>query len=97
MVFNSTAAVPDPHVFKLIKMLATQYRADSLEIEIWLNVLYAGMIAEENKKKAILKKRIKRLGMHQVLIEKIEPEIAAVFSKGKNWKELDILMKQKGF
>ena len=66
-------------------------------MEIWLNVLYAGMIAEENKKNAILKKRIKRLGMYQVLIEQMPPEQAAVFSKGKKWKELDQLMATKGF
>ena len=55
------------------------------------------MIAEENKGNAILKKRIKRLGMHQVLLENYTPEHAANFSKGKKWKDLDKLMKQKGF
>ncbi len=43
-------------------------------MEIWFNVLYAGMVAEENKENAVLKKRIKRLGMHQVLIDGLEPE-----------------------
>jgi hypothetical protein len=55
------------------------------------------MIAEENKENAILGKRIKRLGMHQVLIENMKPEEAAVFSKGKKWKELHRLMKKRGF
>jgi hypothetical protein len=66
-------------------------------MEIWFNVLYAGMVAEENKEHALLKKRIKRLGMHQVLLENMEPEKAALFSKGKKWTELDKLMKEKGF
>jgi hypothetical protein len=35
--------------------------------------------------------------MHQVLIDGIAPEQAAVFSKGKKWKELDNLMIGKGF
>jgi hypothetical protein len=35
--------------------------------------------------------------MHQVLIEGILPEKAAVFSKGKKWKELDEIMRLKGF
>jgi hypothetical protein len=55
------------------------------------------MIAEENKKNAILKKRIKRLGIYQVLIEGMKPEVAAVFSKGKKWRELDKTMLERGF
>ncbi len=55
------------------------------------------MIEEENKQFAILKKRIKRLGMHQILIDNLDPEVAANFSKGKKWRELDNLMKLRGF
>lgn len=42
-------------------------------------------------------KRAKRLGIHQVLIENIEPEIAANFSKNKKWRELDKECKKRGF
>lgn len=97
VIFNRTTFEVDPNVFQIISLLSQIYEKDILEIEIWFNVLYAGMIAEENKKNAILKKRIKRLGMHQVLIDDIEPETAAVFSKGIKWQELDRLMKAKGF
>ena len=55
------------------------------------------MVAEENKLNTKLGKRIKRLGIYQILIENSSPETAAVFSKGKKWKELDDLMKTKGF
>jgi hypothetical protein len=77
--------------------LAAKYGEDAEEIEIWLTVIYAGMIAEENKAHAVLGKRIKRLGMYQVLIEKLSPDYAANFSKGKKWRELDAVMKGKGF
>ncbi len=97
VIFNRTTAETDPGIFKLISYLSRNYKEDQLEIEIWFNVLYAGMVAEENKEKAILKKRIKRLGMHQVLIEKMAPEVAAGFSKGVKWQQLDRLMKAKGF
>ncbi len=97
VIFNRTKKNIDPNIFELISALSKSYNSDSLEMEIWLNVLYAGMIAEENKENAILKKRIKRLGMYQVLIENIPPEKAAVFSKGKKWRELDELMQLKGF
>ena len=57
----------------------------------------AGMIAEENKVNMILKKRIKRLGVYQVLMDNFPPSEAANFSKGKGWRELDSIMKAKGF
>ena len=97
VIYNRTSKNIDPKVFDLILVLSKFYDDNSAEIELWFNVLYAGMIAEENKENAILKKRIKRLGVHQVLIDGISPEMAAVFSKGKKWKELDEIMKSKGF
>lgn len=46
------------------------------------------MIAEENKAGTVLGKRIKRLGVHQVLLENISPRIAANFSRGMRAKEI---------
>jgi endo-1,4-beta-mannosidase len=97
VIYNRTTKNIDPRVFELIFALSRFYNNNADEMEQWLNVLYAGMIAEENKEGAILKKRIKRLGVHQVLIDGISPEEAAVFSKGKKWRELDEIMKGKGF
>lgn len=97
VVYNRTSKEINPLVFELIAALSRSYGSDSLEMEIWLNVLYAGMIAEENKENAKLGKRLKRLGMHQLLMEKMAPEEAAVFSRGKKWRELDKIMQEKGF
>jgi hypothetical protein len=97
VVYNRTTSEINPDVFKLIASLGSFYKKDALEIEIWFSVLYAGMVAEENKENTILKKRIKRLGMYQLLIDRISSEEAATFSKGKKWQELDKLMKSKGF
>ena len=97
IIFNRTSQKTDTDVFDLIAILSRSYGKDQLEMEIWLSVLYAGMVAEENKENAILGRRIKRLGMHQVLLEGVAPKEAAVFSKGKKWRELDELMKTKGF
>lgn len=96
-IYNRTGTKISKNTLELITVLSRYYGKDSLEMEIWFNVLYAGMVAEENKQNAILKKRIKRLGVHQVLIENMAAEQAAVFSKGKRWTELDKLMKEKGF
>ena len=97
VIYNRTDKNIDSKVFSLILALSRFYNEDADEMEQWFNVLYAGMIAEENKDGAILKKRIKRLGIHQVLMDGISPQEAAVFSKGKKWRELDEIMKEKGF
>ncbi len=97
VIFNRTTSQIKSSVLRIIAELSRFYEQDAPEIEMWFAVLYAGMVAEENKENAILKKRIKRLGMHQLLIDKISPEEAASFSKGKNWKALDVIMRAKGF
>lgn len=84
-------------VIALIRTLAQDYLEHKLEIEKLFAILYAGMVAEENKQHAVLKKRIKRLGMHQTLILKLGPTVAANFSRGKKWKDLDVLCRQLGF
>ncbi len=97
VIYNRTSKNINPVVLDIILHLSKTYNKDADEMELLFTVLYAGMIAEENKKNTILRKRIKRLGMHQVLIDNIPPNEAAVFSKGKKWKELDNIMKSKGF
>jgi hypothetical protein len=95
--YTYTGRTIDERILSLITRLSDSYGHDAEEMDVWFSVIYGGMIAEENKANAILKKRIKRLGMHQVLIEKLDAEYAANFSRGKRWRELDTLMKQLGF
>jgi len=97
-IYDKTTAAIDKEVIELIEKISYTYNIEDQPIvEKWFTVIYAGMIAEENKERTILKKRIKRLGMHQVLIDNLAPNIAANFSKGKKWRELDAIMKKKGF
>lgn len=96
-IYDSTNSKIDEKILSQITDIANGYADDKTTIDIWLTVIYAGMIAEENKKFAILKKRVKRLGMYQLLIENKTPEFAANFSKGKTWRELDVIMKKSGF
>jgi hypothetical protein len=96
-IYNQTNKSISPGVLQLITSISNGYGADAEEIEIWFTVIYAGMVAEENKEFTKLGKRVKRLGMHQVLIDKMAPEHAANFSKGKPWRELDAIMVTKGF
>ena len=55
------------------------------------------MVAEKNKRFAVLKERIKRLGMYQILMLSYSAGDAANFSKGKKAKDLDVICKEYGF
>ena len=55
------------------------------------------MIAERNKRYTVLKERIKRLGMYQILVLDYSSGDAANFSKGKKAKDLDVICKGYGF
>lgn len=96
-IFACVGKKVDPAVIAMIRRLAPSYRRDAGEAERLLTILYAGMIAEENKANAKLGKRIKRLGVHQVLVEGLPPEVAADFSKGRPWQELDVECQRRGF
>jgi hypothetical protein len=96
-VYNRTNAQLNPAVMNFITEVTSDYGNDSLEMDILFTIIYAGMVAEENKARAILKKRIKRLGMYQSLIENTPAEYAATFSIGKGWRDLDAICRQRGF
>jgi hypothetical protein len=95
-VYNKTGNFIEELILRVIESFTSNY-ADKKNAEIWFTVIYAGMVAEENKENAILKKRIKRLAMHQLLIENYTSEEAAKFSKGKTWRELEKECKKRGF
>ncbi len=56
-----------------------------------------GMLAEENKEKSVLGKRIKRLGLYTLLIEDKPVDHSANFMNGKKCGVLDKLCKERGF
>jgi len=98
LIYKRTTKMIDLSVLQLIDAIVETYRhEDKILVEQWLTVIYAGMVAEENKHLAVLKKRVKRLGMHQVLLLGISAKTAAKFSNGKKWRELDAVMKDLGF
>lgn len=96
-IYSFTDKTINPDVLNIIEEITNTYKEeDRIIIEQWFTVIYAGMIAEENKALSILKKRIKHLGVHQVLIQGLSPYHAAKFSYGKKWRELDVIMRQYG-
>jgi hypothetical protein len=95
-IFELTNNVVDKNVIQLIDDISIEYPNASEAKYIFL-FLYAGMVAEENKRNAIIKKYMKRLGVHQVIIENMRPEVAANYSKGKSWGDIFIECEVRGF
>ena len=97
-IYDLTSTTIESKVLSLIDEIVETYNEeDKVIIEQWFSVIYGGMIAEERKAGAVLKKRIKRLGMYQVLIQNMNPNDAANYSKGKRITELSPLMQSFGF
>ncbi len=96
-LYNATSAELEQRIIDGISILTRPYEQDALQMDKLFTILYAGMVAEENKQYAKLKKRIKRLGMHQVLVEKLAPAYAANFSRNKPWRDLAKVCEQRGF
>jgi len=93
IIYRHTHLSIDLKVMEIIRNIADSFQPeDNFTIRKWFTVIYASMIAENKKENAKLGKRIKHLGIYQLLIENFTPEQAANFSKGKSWKELDELM-----
>ena len=62
-----------------------------------LSILYMAMIAEEKKEYTRLGKRIKRLGIHKLLLEDSSVKDAANFMRGMNWRQIAKLCEDRGF
>ena len=52
-----------------ISEIAKGYGVDSIDVDVDFTTIYLGMIAEQQKRNAILKKRVKMLGIYQTLFE----------------------------
>jgi hypothetical protein len=96
-IYSAVTKQIDDQILLLIQKLSQDYTKDNLEIEILFSIVYAGMVAEQNKAFTKLGKRVKRLGMYQSLIEGMPAEQAALYSKGKKWQEIEKECQQRGF
>lgn len=97
LLYELTHATIIPSTLDYISEIAKKYGEDKTEIDILFTILYLGMVAEENKKNTRLGKRIKRLGMHQILIEDIDAHVAANYSRGMQWQQINEECKKRGF
>lgn len=96
-VYERTQAQAQPGVLTWITGLSAAYGNDALAVDRLLTILYAGMVAEENKHNGPLGKRLKRLGMYQSLIEGMPADEAAQYSRNVEAKRLDKECRARGF
>ena len=96
-VYNLTGKQIDDKSLRVITAIAEAYGEDKLGIDIIFSILYMAMIAEEQKAYTKLGKRIKRLGIHKLLIENRSVRESANFMRGMDWRDIDILCKERGF
>ncbi len=96
-IFDATDRTLNAELLAQISRTSVDYTQHTLRADIVFTLLYAGMLAEENKAHAPLGKRIKRLGVYQVVREGMRPREAATFSVGRPWQELARLCEERGF
>ena len=95
-IYKLTGKDIDENVLDIISELSNEYE-DSLYADVLFTNLYMAMIAEENWDGTRLGKRIKRLGVHELLLKNMSAENAANFMRGMDWRQIDTLCKENGF
>lgn len=96
-VYEHTSKEIDYDYFKVIENISKEYQPDTLSVYKLLSIFYLTMISEENRKGTKLGKRIKRLGVHYLLIENQPLHYSINFMRGMGWREIDELCKERGF
>lgn len=96
-IFDLTRKQIDLSLLNHIYLLSQSYGESQVKVEILYSTLYVMFIAEENKDGTKLGKRIKLLGIHQILKENIDPETAANFTVRMPWKNISKLCEGRGF
>ncbi|NLE61899.1 MAG: hypothetical protein GX616_26385 [Planctomycetes bacterium] len=97
IVYRSTGREAGGKTLEVIESIAQRYAGDGPTVQRVLTILHMAMVAEENKRNTRLGKRIKRLGIHRLLIEEMHTREAANFMRGMQWREIDRLCKDRGF
>lgn len=96
-VYEMTGKQVSDQSLAAISRIAEGYGPDALKVDTVFSILYMAMIAEEQKRNTYLGKRIKRLGVHVLLLENRTVSDAANFMRGMGWREIDGLCSARGF
>ena len=82
---------------ELIDTISSDFPKEHRACQTYFTILYLAMVAEENYPGTKLGKRLKRLGIHQILIEGMKVETAANWSRRKPWREISEECERRGF
>lgn len=84
---------------KSIESISIEYPRNKLGVEVLFTILYAAMVAEEQKANTRLGCKIKRLGVHQILMDEppMSIEEAVNYSKGMSWRQISHQCNVRGF
>lgn len=96
-LYNMTGKELEDYKLKFITDMASAYGKDSLAVDVIFSILYVAMISEEKVTYTKLGKRIKRLGVHLLLLEDAPVGYAANIMRGKKWYEIDADCRERGF
>ena len=96
-IYDVTEAQVSGAVLRGISRLAGSYGAYALQADTVFSTLYLAMIAEEEKEGTHLGKRIKRLGVHKLLMENGSVRDSATFMKRMRWYKIARLCEERGF
>lgn len=96
-IYDSTGTEADSGTLDLAGALAEGYGEDAPEVERIFSILHMAMVAEARKANTRLGKRIKRLGVHLLLLEDRPVEEAANFMRKMKWWEIADLCARRGF
>lgn len=80
-----------------VKICAIKYQPLDGLVEKTFMVLLMSMVAENQKRNTRLGKRIKRLGVQDLLFGSRNVTHAANFMKGMRWQQIDALCRKLGF
>lgn len=97
IVFDASGPKVTDESVGVVVEVSTRYGDDEEKLKRLLLILHMGMVAENVKKNTRLGKRIKRLGVHDLLLESGEVAHAAHFMRGLGWREIDVLCRARGF
>lgn len=95
-VYRVTGRTVDQGVVELIKSQSLNYGLDWMLYQTDMLTVYGGMIAEENKEGAVLGKKMKKLGMYQLLKLGFNATEASKFSWYQKADFLTDVMKSYG-
>lgn len=95
-IYDKTNINIEPEVLDYITTIASTYK-EKHSLDVIFTVLYMTMVAEEQKENTRLGKRIKRLGVYNLLVNNRTAEESAEFMKNMTWVQIDKLCKDRGF